>query len=130
MTITVSGTTLTFNDSTTMTTAATGTVTSVATGNGLTGGTITTSGTISLDVYTGSAFNFTSYSIGSYLFLSQISGNPNLNATTALFTPTTVNPSFGYFGASAGSGSVAISGTWRSRGLNSTEFFGLFQRTA
>jgi hypothetical protein len=47
MAITVSGTTLTFNDSTTQTTAGlTSAVTSVATGNGLSGGTITTTGTL------------------------------------------------------------------------------------
>jgi hypothetical protein len=46
MPISISNTTLTFNDSTTQTTAATGTVTSVATGNGLSGGTITTTGTL------------------------------------------------------------------------------------
>jgi hypothetical protein len=51
MPITVSGTEITFNDATTQTTAFTGgggTVTSVATGNGLQGGTITTSGTLSI----------------------------------------------------------------------------------
>ena len=51
MPITVSGTAITFNDATTQTTAFTGgggTVTSVATGNGLQGGTITTSGTLSV----------------------------------------------------------------------------------
>jgi len=49
MAITVSGTSIVFNDSTTQTTAFTGgggTVTSVATGNGLSGGTITSSGTL------------------------------------------------------------------------------------
>jgi len=46
MAVSINGTTLTFNDATTMTTAATGTVSSVATGNGLSGGTITTSGTL------------------------------------------------------------------------------------
>jgi hypothetical protein len=41
---------VTFPDGTVQSTKATGTVTSVATGGGLTGGTITGSGTISLDV--------------------------------------------------------------------------------
>jgi len=59
MAITVSGTTITFNDTTTMTTAATGTVSSVATGNGLSGGTITTTGTLTIAAPT---FN----SVGSY----------------------------------------------------------------
>lgn len=46
MPVSINNTTLTFNNGTTMTTAATGTVSSVATGNGLSGGTITTSGTL------------------------------------------------------------------------------------
>lgn len=48
MPISINNTTLTFNNGTTMTTAATGTVSSVATGNGLSGGTITTSGTLTI----------------------------------------------------------------------------------
>jgi hypothetical protein len=47
MPITISGTTITFNNGTTQTTAGgSGTVTSIATGNGLSGGTITSSGTL------------------------------------------------------------------------------------
>lgn len=49
MPIIVQGTKIVFNDSTEQTTAGkTGTVTSIATGNGLQGGTITTSGTLSV----------------------------------------------------------------------------------
>jgi hypothetical protein len=48
MPLSMNNTTLTFNNGTTMTTAATGTVSSVATGNGLSGGTITTTGTLVL----------------------------------------------------------------------------------
>jgi hypothetical protein len=62
MPITVSGTAITFNDATTQTTAFTGgggTVTSVATGNGLQGGTITSTGTLSVAC---PAFN----TVGSY----------------------------------------------------------------
>jgi hypothetical protein len=60
MPITVSGTTITFNNGTTQTTAAgSGTVTSVATGNGLSGGTITSSGTL---VLAAPSFN----TVGSY----------------------------------------------------------------
>jgi hypothetical protein len=47
MPITISGTTITFNNGTTQTTAGgSGTVTSIATGSGLSGGTITSSGTL------------------------------------------------------------------------------------
>lgn len=63
MTITVSGSAITFPDATTQTTAGkSGTVTSVATGNGLQGGTITTSGTLSVACPT---FN----TVGSYCFI-------------------------------------------------------------
>jgi hypothetical protein len=64
MPITVSGTQITFNDATVQTTAFTGgggTVTSVATGNGLQGGTITTTGTLSVACPT---FN----TVGSYVY--------------------------------------------------------------
>lgn len=101
MTISVSGSTITFSDSTTQTTAAvagvtsvaagtgisvsastgavtitntntaTGTVTSVATGNGLQGGTITTSGTLSVAC---PSYN----SVGSYVAGSIQSFNTNI----------------------------------------------------
>jgi hypothetical protein len=64
MPITVSGTQITFNNGTVQTTAFTGgggTVTSVATGNGLSGGTITTSGTLTVAC---PGFN----TVGSYAF--------------------------------------------------------------
>lgn len=70
MTITVNGTQITFPDATTQTTAGkSGTVTSVATGNGLSGGTITTSGTLVLACPT---FN----TVGSYCQV-RINGNGN-----------------------------------------------------
>jgi hypothetical protein len=69
MPITVSGTSITFNDSTTQTTAgAPGTVTSIATGNGLSGGTITSTGTLIVACPT---FN----TVGSYCFVCNLSGN-------------------------------------------------------
>jgi hypothetical protein len=107
-----------------------GTVTSVSGTNGLTG-TVTTSGSLSLDYYTGSTVGNTSYPIGSYLSCVQNSGNPNVNATTNLLTPTNASPQFPYFGGtSPGAGSVAISGTWRSRGSDISTNQTLFQRTA
>jgi len=128
MTITVSGTTLTFNDSTTMTTAATGTVTSVATGNGLTGGTITGSGTISLDFYTGSSGTNTSFPIGTYVLVgntinaTQASGasSPVMNnsRTTYISTGGTFGGSPYQFlwGSGSGVSVSALSGTWVRRG--------------
>ena len=44
----LNGTGITFSNGTTQSTAATGTVSSVATGNGLSGGTITTTGTLTI----------------------------------------------------------------------------------
>ncbi len=61
MAITSTGTQLTFNDATVQSTAFTGAVTSVATGNGLQGGTITSTGTLSVACPT---FN----TVGSYCF--------------------------------------------------------------
>ena len=72
MPITVSGTAITFNDATTQTTAFTGgggTVTSVATGNGLSGGTITTSGTLSVACPTYGT-------VGSYISAFYENGSP------------------------------------------------------
>jgi hypothetical protein len=69
MAITVNATAITFNDATTQTTAGkTGTVTSVATGNGLSGGTITGTGTLVVACPT---FN----SVGSYCFVTNNSQN-------------------------------------------------------
>ena len=107
--------------------AAGGTVTSVATGNGLTGGTITTSGTISLDFYTGSDVNNTSYPIGSYLISQTSSASLTRNASTSLrYT------SFGGVAASFDpNGGTLLSGTWRARGsIDSGPNGNLFQRTA
>jgi hypothetical protein len=76
MPITVSGTAITFNDATTQTTAFTGgggTVTSVATGNGLQGGTITTSGTLSVACPT---YN----TVGSYVWGYANLGNAAISA--------------------------------------------------
>jgi len=128
MTITVSGTTLTFNDATTMTTAATGTVTSVATGNGLTGGTITGSGTISLDVYTGSSATNTSFPIGTCVIVGSATNvgaannqtTPNLNNSRTTYV--TTGGTFGgapynfVWGSGPGVTVSALSGTWVRRG--------------
>lgn len=112
MTITVSGSSITFPDSTTQTTAGgSGTVTSVATGNGLQGGTITTSGTLSIACPT---FN----SVGSYatVFMpvggsavagSNYSAGSNANQVQAILfiavCGTTLNSYY----------SQSLSGTWK-----------------
>ena len=104
MPITVSGTQITFNDATTQTTAFTGgsgTVTSVATGNGLSGGTITTSGTL---VIAAPAYNsIGSYAFGEYYAPNQVIVNPNGNVTGGSYGASN------RFGVQGG----ALSGTWR-----------------
>jgi len=106
MAISISGTTLTFNDNTTQTTAATGTVSSVATGNGLQGGTITTSGTLSVACPT---FN----TVGSYVF-----GQMNINTTVtsgADYSAGNGNQQV-QSGAMNGQSQNNLSGSWRLMG--------------
>ena len=67
MPISMNNTTLTFNNGTTMTTAATGTVSSVATGNGLSGGTITSTGTLTVACPTANT-------VGSYATIGSTAG--------------------------------------------------------
>ena len=124
-----------------------GTVTSVATGNGLTGGTITSSGTLSLDYYTGTDRDNTSYPIGTYLLVAY---TPNIgvgvrNASSTIYGYTAgINNAFYIFGTFAptnqpgGAYGFTLSGTWRARGgggIGSPQGLGeevsfLIQRTA
>jgi hypothetical protein len=114
----------------------TGGVTSITAGNGLTGGTITSSGTIALDYYTGTSGTNTSYPLGSYV-LGQGGANAfstNINASATIYTP---NSAGLYFTRNSGGGSsAALSGTWRARGSGYTSLLcgqvtsTLFQRTA
>jgi hypothetical protein len=97
----------------------TGTVTSVATGNGLTGGTITTTGTISLDVYTGSTATYTTYPIGTCIWVARFSCAPTvaLNQTISVY----INNSLANFGQFSdvnigGTGAASLAGTWKHRG--------------
>ena len=130
MPVSINNTTLTFNDGTTMTsrpvtsvtgagtvsvsastgavtitgTGGTGTVTSVATGNGLQGGTITTSGTLSVAA---PGFN----TVGSYA------------AWENLPCPRTVNTNYGgvvtaSYTAGCEQNLVGLSGSWRYLGGN------------
>lgn len=74
MAITVNATAITFNNGSVQTVAGTGTVSSVATGNGLSGGTITSTGTLVLACPTEN-------SVGSYCLLSANQGGGNVNFT-------------------------------------------------
>ena len=107
MAITTNATAITFNDNTIQTTAGkTGTVTSVATGNGLSGGTITTTGTISIAA---PAAN----SVGSYalvVYQTPFFGPHNITFGD-IIAPTdswALDNSFAVV-----SGGTVLSGTWR-----------------
>jgi hypothetical protein len=127
MPITVSGTSITFNDATTQTTAFTGgggTVTSVATGNGLSGGTITTSGTLVVACPTyntvgsyvqgGWTNNCGGQSLNSGSNYSAGGGNRQIFATTMTAN---AGPEGSYMGFTR---SENISGTWKLMGGSST----------
>jgi hypothetical protein len=117
-----------------------GTVTSVATGNGLTGGTITTSGTISLDIYTGSNRVNTSFPIGTMVLVSGIPGyggtGYNLAQAATIYLPTGgAYPGQVFTWGANGQPNTTLSGTWRFRGSGAPNCCGngfpyLFQRTA
>jgi len=107
-------------------------VTSIIAGTGLTGGTITSAGTIALDFYTGTTVNNSSYPIGSYISVRDDSSGWNVNSTFTIFSPPTAG-SQDFKPASQGTGSSALTGTWRSRGKSGDVGCGgffLFQRVA
>jgi hypothetical protein len=107
MPISINNTTLTFNDATTQTTAGQpGTVTSVATGNGLQGGTITTSGTLSVACPSVDT-------VGSYAMLFR-------NGDTGNFGPGATTAGSLQFSDTAGRQTSSASGTWRCMGNSPT----------
>jgi hypothetical protein len=105
-----------------------GGVTSITAGNGLTGGTITTSGTIALDYYTGTASGNTSFPIGSY-------NTVRTSSSSALATAITCKTNTGATTFEPDS-ATSVAGTWRSRGITSvmigcpTLWYYLVQRVA
>lgn len=120
MAITVGGTSITFNDATTQNTAGlTSAVTSVATGNGLSGGTITTTGTLTIAA---PSFN----SVGSYCFgvvrrsgASTTNYDSNVSAGTGDGQIQVANAEILYYPCASGyllqtsSGTNVLSGTWK-----------------
>jgi hypothetical protein len=107
-------------------------VTSIIAGNGLTGGTITSTGTIALDFYTGTATNNSNYPIGSYISVRDTTSGWNVNSTFTIFSPPTAGTQF-FSPTSQGTGSSALTGTWRTRGETGDSGCGgyfLFQRVA
>lgn len=115
-----------------------GTVTSITAGSGLTGGTITSSGTLAVDIYTGSSSSNTSYPYGSYVLVSVSSGASIItprNSSITIYVPS--SPNDWYFSPTFFSGFGTLAGTWRARGSFNTPRAGcvsdaaaLFQRTA
>jgi len=93
---------------------STAALTSITAGAGLTGGTITTSGTIALDYYTGSSTSNSSFPIGSYVFVNDQSSAPNRNQSASVYFNSSPAYDFNFF---SGGGSTALAGTWRSRGV-------------
>ena len=83
-------------------------VTSITAGAGLSGGTITSTGTIAVDVYTGSTSNNTSYAVGHTLWCETTS-EVTLNSTVVpKVSSGDTHPST--------TGTSTISGTWKARG--------------
>jgi len=99
----------------TNTSSASGTVTSIATNNGLTGGTITSSGTIGIDIYNGSSYNYTSYAIGTSMIIYGGQGT-SLNSAYSIAVSSAAQ-SYPYTSTNPWGGTAyAIAGTWRQRG--------------
>jgi hypothetical protein len=124
---------ITFGDSTSQTTAAVTGVTSLVAGNGITVSGATGAVTVSLNYYTGSTVNNTTFPVGSYIAATD-PGNIWTNATTPPYVQTTGNNNT-FQGYNPGAGWTALAGTWRSRG-HCADFppcgspFMILQRTA
>lgn len=127
----LNGTGLTFSTGATLNSPP---VTSVATGNGLTGGTITTTGTISLDVYTGSTSTYSTYPVGTCVWAVAAYGEVYvaLNTSISVWTSSSVAGNGQFYRTNpGGTGAVAMAGTWKFRGgPNPSESTGLAQRVA
>lgn len=104
-------------------------VTSVTAGNGLSGGTITTTGTIALDFYSGSTATNTSFPIGSYLLANNLSGGITNNSSQVIYVSSSGSPT-SYYTYNPGGGVNTVSGTWRARGSLDGQNITLFQRVA
>jgi hypothetical protein len=97
-----------------------GGVTSITAGTGLSGGTITSSGTIALDMYTGTDANTTSLPVGTYImagFGSSTTSRNNSIGTLFGYTSGLTN-SQTIYGFAAVASRFTMSGTWRARGAS------------
>lgn len=110
-----------------------GTVTQLNTGGGIKGGPVTSTGTVSLDLYTGTASNNTNYPVGTMLSVHTGVNSAGQRAVSSVETIYTDNLQ----GISGVSG-VPLTGTWRNRGLCGTDYrspseiryYYLYQRVA
>jgi hypothetical protein len=95
-----------------------GGVTSITAGTGLTGGTITGSGTIALDIYTGTDSGLTSLPVGSYISIAFGGTGTSRNGTLGTIFGYTGGITNGnvIYGFIASGTRFTISGTWRVRG--------------
>ena len=127
-----SGQVLVSNGSGTYWASLVGSVTEINTSAGLSGGPITTTGTISLDLYTGSTSTNTIYPVGSIVSVYTGTAVKVLNSQEQIY----LQNLSGVEGA--GDVSTLLSGTWRNRGLCGTEYrspsdirrYYLYQRVA
>jgi hypothetical protein len=90
------------------------TVTSAVAGNGITVSSATGAVTIALDFYTGTTPQNTSYPVGSYLMMEYTTA-ALMNATTTVYIRNATCAYIVQYNNAAGS--VAVSGTWRTRGV-------------
>jgi len=107
-------------------------VTSLAAGNGIAVSGSTGAVTVSQDIYTGSTVANATYPIGTtiYVFDGNSAGPPDVNESLTVWSPGSNAKRFS--NASTGTGSVTLTGTWRSRGAHGTspDLYFLMQRTA
>jgi hypothetical protein len=123
-----SGNVLTSNGTTW--TSASSVVTSAVAGNGITVSGATGAVTISQDIYTGSTYNYTSYPIGTYLYITNQAVYPSINGTQTIKVSSAEQTVF-YAGSNPYGGTeYTLAGTWRSRGSMGGYSQNLTQRTA
>lgn len=127
------GQVLTSNGSITYWSNAVGSVTTINTSGGITGGPITTSGTVSLDVYSGSDSAYTNYPIG-----TTVSVYTGINAAGQRAVASNETIYTDNLQGIAGASGSPLTGVWKNRGLCSTDYrspteiryYYLYQRVA
>lgn len=95
-----------------------GGVTSITAGTGLSGGTITSTGTIALDIYTGTDANISSLPVGAYIMAGFGGSTTSRNNTVGTLFGYTggITNSQTIYGFQAAGSRFTMSGTWRARG--------------